>query len=64
MDSPDTVRSFESEDSSCPNCEKQSHLQVLIAELLYKNQNLRFEILEERARVGRLEGAATGMRAG
>lgn len=53
------VRSFPSLDSPCPNCEKQSCLQLLIAELLYKNQNLRFEILEVRDRVGQLEGVVS-----
>jgi hypothetical protein len=59
-----TVRPFPSQDSPCPNCEKQSCLQALIAELLHKNQSLRFEVLEERARVGRLERLVAGLRTG
>ncbi len=59
-----TIRSLSSQDSPCPNCEEQSCLQLLIAELLYKNQNLRFEILEERARFGRIEGSVTEIGAG
>jgi len=63
VESSATVHPFPSQDSRCPDCEKQSGLQSLIVELLYKNQNLRFEILEERARVERLEGSVVGMRA-
>ena len=40
---------------SCPECEERSYLKVLIAELLYRNQVLRFDLIEARDQVGRIE---------
>jgi hypothetical protein len=40
---------------SCPECEERSYLKVLVAELLYRNQVLRFDLMEARDQVGRIE---------
>jgi hypothetical protein len=40
---------------SCPECEERSYLKVLVAELLYRNQVLRFDLIEARDQVGRME---------
>ena len=40
---------------SCPECEERSYLRMLVAELLYRNQVLRFELIEVRGQVERFE---------
>jgi hypothetical protein len=40
---------------SCPECEERSYLKVLVAELLYTNQILRFDLIEARDQVERIE---------
>jgi type II secretory ATPase GspE/PulE/Tfp pilus assembly ATPase PilB-like protein len=42
---------------SCPECEEQSDLKMLVAELLYRNQVLRFDLIEARDQVERFERA-------
>jgi hypothetical protein len=47
---------------SCPECEERSYLRTLVAELLYRNQALRFDLIEardqtERNRAVRLSSA-------
>lgn len=47
---------------ACPECEERSYLRALVAELLYTNQALRFDLIEarnqvERNRAGRLSSA-------
>ena len=40
---------------SCPECEERSYLRPLVAELLYRNQVLRFDLMEARDQLGRIE---------
>lgn len=40
---------------SCPECEERSYLRVLVAELIYRNQVLRFDLIEARDQVQRIE---------
>jgi Alcohol dehydrogenase GroES-like domain len=40
---------------SCPECEERSYLRVLVAELLYRNQVLRSDLIEARDQVERIE---------
>jgi hypothetical protein len=42
---------------SCPECEERSYLRTLVAELLYRNQVLRFDLMEARNRVEQIERA-------
>jgi len=35
--------------SSCANCQERSYLRILVGELLYKNQILRFELSQSQA---------------
>ena len=48
----------------CPGCKLQTGLQLLVAELLCENQKLRFRILEEETRTGRLESLGSHLRIG
>jgi hypothetical protein len=41
----------------CPECEERSYLRTLVAELIYRNQVLRFDLMEARNKVERIEGA-------
>jgi NAD(P)-dependent dehydrogenase (short-subunit alcohol dehydrogenase family) len=36
---------------SCPECEERSYLKVLVAELLYRNQVLRFDLIQAREHI-------------
>jgi len=45
---------------SCPDCETRFPLQMLIAELLRKNQSLRIELQEARNRLPRADGSMSG----
>jgi len=38
-------------DEGCANCAERTYLKILVAELLYKNQLLRFELLDVRERL-------------
>ena len=40
---------------SCPECEERSYLRMLVAELLYRNQVLRFDLIEARDQVERID---------
>lgn len=41
----------------CPECAERSYLKMLVAELLYKNQVLRFDLLEAQTQLARAKGA-------
>lgn len=41
--------------ASCPDCETRFPLQVVVAELLRKNQMLRMELQEARSRLPRVD---------
>jgi len=43
--------------SLCPDCETRFPLQTLIADLLRKNQSLRIELQEVRARLARVDSS-------
>jgi hypothetical protein len=40
---------------TCPECDEQSYLKVLVAELLYRNQVLRFDLIQAREEFERVE---------
>jgi hypothetical protein len=40
-------------DEACANCAERTYLRIMVAELLYKNQVLRFELLDVRERLAR-----------
>jgi hypothetical protein len=46
--------------SSCPDCEARFPLQILVAELLRKNQMLRIELQEARSRIMEADGNLFG----
>ena len=47
---------------SCPECEERSYLRVLVTELLYRNQVLRFDLIEARDQVERIERVGSDRR--
>jgi hypothetical protein len=47
---------------SCPECEERSYLRTLVAELLYRNQVLRFDLIEARDQAERIERVGSGRR--
>ena len=47
---------------SCPECEERSYLRMLVAELLYRNQVLRFDLMEARDQVERIERVGSDRR--
>ncbi len=54
---PDAMSSSElapAEYHPCPNCQERSYLRILVAELLFKNQLLRFELSQSQVLVGQL----------
>jgi hypothetical protein len=50
-----TERSHSWTGLSCPEWEERSYLRTLVAELLYRNQVLRFALIEARDQVERIE---------
>jgi hypothetical protein len=48
---------------SCPECEEQSYLTMLVAELLRRNQVLRFDLIAAQDHVQRIELAGSSRRA-
>lgn len=50
----------ESASAPCPDCETRFPLQVMIVELLCKNQLLRNELQEARRRLAQVEGGLFG----
>jgi type II secretory ATPase GspE/PulE/Tfp pilus assembly ATPase PilB-like protein len=54
-----TERSHSWAGLSCPECEERSYLRMLVAELLYRNQVLRFDLIEARDQVERIERAGS-----
>lgn len=50
-----TQRSHSLTDPSCPECEERSYLRILVAELLYRNQLLRFDLMEAQDQLERIE---------
>jgi hypothetical protein len=50
----DTERSHSWTGLSCPECEERSYLRMLVAELLYRNQVLRFDLMEAQERIERV----------
>jgi hypothetical protein len=48
-----TERSHSWTGLSCPECEERSYLKTLVAELLYRNQALRFDLIEAQDRIER-----------
>jgi len=40
---------------SCARCAERTYLKMLVAELLYKNQTLRFDLLDARQRLANIE---------
>ena len=57
-----TERSYSWTDLSCPECEERSYLRTLVAELLYRNQALRFDLMEARDQVERIERVGSDRR--
>jgi hypothetical protein len=51
----DTERSNSWPGQSCPECEERSYLRTLVAELLYRNQVLRFDLMQAQDRVEQIE---------
>jgi hypothetical protein len=51
----DTERSHSWTGLSCPECEERSYLRMLVAELLYRNQVLRIDLMTARDQVERIE---------
>jgi NAD(P)-dependent dehydrogenase (short-subunit alcohol dehydrogenase family) len=47
---------------SCPECEERSYLKMLVAELLYRNQVLRFDLIEARDQVERIHRVGSDRR--
>ena len=47
---------------SCPECEERSYLKMLVAELLYRNQVLRFDLIEARDQVERIQRGGSDRR--
>jgi hypothetical protein len=46
----------------CPECEERSYLRMLVAELLHRNQALRFDLMEARDQVERIERVGSEQR--
>ena len=40
---------------SCARCAERTYLKILVAELLYKNQALRFDLMDARERLANIE---------
>jgi hypothetical protein len=57
-----TERSHSWTGLSCPECEERSYLRTLVAELLYRNQVLRFDLIEARDQAERIERVGSGQR--
>ena len=51
----DTERPHSRMDLACQECEERSYLRTLVAELLYKNQVLRFDLMQARNQVERID---------
>jgi hypothetical protein len=58
-----TERSHSWTGLTCPECEERSYLRMLVDELLYRNQVLRFDLLEARDQLGRIERVGLKVRA-
>ena len=57
-----TERSHSWTGRSCPECEERSYLRMLVAELLYRNQVLRFDLIEARDQVERIKRGGSDRR--
>jgi len=56
IDNSSSGRLLSSQKSRCPECAERSYLKMIVAELLYKNQTLRFDLLEANAQLAKAKG--------
>jgi hypothetical protein len=62
VESSHTERSHLSTGPPCPECEERSYLRMLVSELLYRNEVLRFDLMEARDHVERIERVSSDRR--